>query len=420
MNLFNYQYRIKSYQLWILTIWISLGLFSCNGAHNEPDEVSDILTFRIAVPYTDLGSRADDQGHDEVDSDNPDMEDFINPNDIAIFMFLGDEDNAPKIGWWTILKQNEYPETSITGYGSEYVISIKLNRTTLSLLKPGLEIGPNSNDMVILRLAVLANQKASKKSTMENKYVGYDSISTYKALVDKASGNSTSLGTNFYPSGGEFTGAIPMFGSMLSEVSARELYYSRPDEIIDLGNLELLRSLVKVRLKDETVKVNGYPKVSPYDNGVPPTTTTGTTNSGLSYYYRKLFNVPYDAINYVNGQQVHNINLCTEGNDKQSYVGNVAPTDMSAEGILYTTYCPEQKIDPKEQSKSPFFTFYYKESEEAEKWESKNVYLEGSELNGVTDYRGLIRNHVYTIAITNQTSRSDSNGIVANVIDEEW
>lgn len=360
---------------------------------------NDYITLRLTIPFSTVTTRTGNQKYEEVDSTFPSFEDFINPNDIGIFFFLGEENDAPLVGKWALLaKESKDPNTSMTGYGSHYVITLKMTREDLYKAKPDINIGPNSLDVVKFRVVTLANEKIKK--TEENDYSNYDKYKTYKALIDAAYTQTLSLGTSFYSiQNGQFVSSIPMFGTCLFEIKANELYYTRPDEVIDLGDIYMLRCLVKVRLVDNTVKnAQGYPKISCEKK------ITGK-DGGLNYIYRRAYNLPLDAINYQNGFQVDDIHLCTNST-YASYVGNITNTGKE----IYSSYCPEQLAETnKEELPFPRFSFSYQMSE-GEIWKTDTIHLRGTALpNG--DF-GLIRNHIYTVEVTNETTtrsgKSDS------------
>lgn len=354
---------------------------------------NDCITFSLTVPFSAPATRIDNQGHEEVDSTFPSFEDFINPNDIGIFVFLGEEENAPLVGKWTLLADSKDPSTGMTGYGSYYVITLRMTRDDLKKVDPDIDIGPQSTNTIKFRVVTLANEKLDKR--LKNDYSTYKECTTYAALIQKAYGNNLSLGTSFYYTvNGAIVGSIPMFGMRLFEVRADELYYTRPDDIVDLGDIYMLRCLVKVRLVDKTLKDGqGYPKISCDKK------ETGN-DGGLNYIYRQAYNLPLNAIRYQNGTQMENIHLCTNYLSP-SYVGNIKNTDMNIPEVVYSSYCPEQLVGSHKGAQYPLFTFSYRMAEN-EPWKTRTVSLNGIRLPDGTF--GLIRNHIYTVEVTNEAA----------------
>lgn len=373
----------------------------------EPSDEKDGVTFSLTIPFSSDATRADKQGHEEVDSDFYTFEDFINPNDIGVFVFLGEEEDAPLVNMWTLLAQSKNPNTSMTGYGSHYVITLRMTRDELVKVRPDIHIGPNSSDIIKFRVVTLANENFKKAG--ENNYSDYNGCKTYKALVDKAYSKELSLGTKFYPNGGPLDSSIPMFGMCLFEIRADDLYYTRPDEVIDLGDIYMLRCLAKVRFVDNTTKKGLYPRISCDRNTHP--------KAGLNYIYRKAYNLPFDALRYQNGYQMDNIHLCTSS-QYTGNVDNIKSTDKTDPKVLYSSYCPEQRIGSYSSTLYPNLTFYYKRTAD-HYWESYTVVLEGTQLPDGS--YGLIRNHIYTIEVTNDTTRSgEDTGPQIKVTDRTW
>lgn len=409
------KHNIKTLLIIAFLLLSTAGLAGCDQEADviEPTPVpvpseSDYVDIKFTMPMV-KPSRADINDHPEVDSSFPSFENFINPNDIGIFIFLGESDNAPLVGKWVLLAQSKEPYISITGYGSYYVIALRIKRERLQEISPGINIGPNSSDVIKFRVVVLANQKFN--STKTNDYADYDGCNTYKELIAKAETIQLKLGTNFYPTG-HFTATIPMFGMRLFEVRADDLYYTAPYEVINLGEILLVRSMVKFRCIDSTVKNGGYPQIIVDSKGYNPT-------PGIYYVYRELFNLPANALTYANGVQPYELNLCTSGMN-----AGTAPNLFNLDnvpGMIYSAYIPEQKVSMYMGNRYPYFIFYYKKDLQS----ALTIYDRKIELDGTTlpdGSSGLLRNHIYTIEITNDPAARSGDGsdLQVNVSHEVW
>lgn len=431
--------KLQLNTLTLLTAFLmSAWLFASCSGQDEPVMPSesgvdpdDVISMSLRLPFTGASSRADNQGHPEVPSDFPSFEDYINPDDICIMMFLGDSDAAPRIFKWVGYNHTNDESFSMTNDGSVYTVKFSLSRVEFLKLKPGLDISPGSSELIKLRVVVVANESINKGTmTYDLPYKKYDLCTTYGSFFETAEKKSFSLGTGFYPENGPLTSTIPMFGMRLFEIKCSDLYKTSPENVTDLGEIYLLRSLVKVRLLDETDKPDGiYPMISDVkpeldDEGNPKYDDKGNpiqTQAGLVYRYRMANYLPYDAKNLINGFQVGNINPTTPNSGTLKPGGNVKNTDKNDPKEVYASYCPDQKVDENSGIKYPNFSFYYKLSDTSD-WQEMTVPMTGTELPDGS--RGFIRNHIYSIVVRNDApvarSADGGSGISVSMTESQW
>ncbi len=260
-------------------------------------------------------------------------------------------------------------------------------------------------------------------TVVTNDYSGYNNCLTFKSLVDQAMSTYFSLGTGFYnqDSDGKWVGVIPMYGMELMEVTVSDLYNTSSEKPLILDEIYMLRSLVKVRLLDETVKTDGYPQVVyRYLTGEDSNGKLTYESGGVDYLYRQPYNLPCKPMEYVNGYQINDINVkLTSLNANSGRVADVNNTDKEEPGVVYNSYMPEQYVEYNSQKNMnyPNFRFYYKLNEGSE-WEEMTVDMIGTEL---PDGRhGFIRNHIYSIVVKSTESRAVDGGIRVSLEESCW
>ena len=174
---------------------------------------------------------------------------------------------------------------------------------------------------------------------------------------------------------------IPMYGlSQEFTMSERDMYFSRPDDRLNLGEVSLLRAMNKVRL------VNAIPEAEmegEYPQLVSATITYGSPDG---------FVTPVDPGSYVNGQQVHTDRCLSD-------VAN-RPTQTFREGTLVDksliTYLPVQTL----QTGAPTLMITMRNA--AGETREFPVDLNDPQYETIHGQWGgmMLRNHVYTLAIT--------------------
>ena len=175
---------------------------------------------------------------------------------------------------------------------------------------------------------------------------------------------------------------IPMYGlSQEFTMSERDMYFSRPDDRMMLGEVSLLRAMNKVRL------VNAIPADEMVDG-----TYSQLVSATITYGSPDGFVTPDDPGSYVNGQQVHT--------DRVFSAAQTRPTQAFMEGTLVDksliTYLPVQKLG--EGAPTLMITMRNAAGETRE----FPVDLNDPQYETIHGQWGemMLRNHVYTLEIT--------------------
>lgn len=413
---------------------------SCNSILEEggacPESDSVMLSFKMLTSAPMTGTRTDGQGHDEVDSEFREFEDGINVNDFAFFIFVGEGEGAKLVVKNTNIASSTDPTTMITGSPGAYTVTVKIDRETLDT-KLGHPIEPGSTAPVNFRFVVFANCYSPVDTE-----VNPDGGGRYDALVGNTFGeviaNAAKWGfamdeiyssvENDSPVEGLYKGNIPMYGTNNFTVTEGALYASRPDDRIYLGEIDLLRALAKVRVVDNIPQRDkdtlGFPRIE------------WVEFIGTQDYARQL---PYDALNYKNGTQVHTPNIF---NPKDNFVTADAVTPFKL-GTIYNDltspavngnvtrigYVPEQKIANANGNVAegyPMFriTVGTKGMRNADgsittvETEVYDVPMTGYE-DQTFDFGGnILRNHIYTLSV-NQVKLGVPADITLNVSELE-
>lgn len=374
-----------------------------------PESDSVMMSFKMITSAPMTGTRADDF-HKEVDSEFREFEDGINVNDFAFFIFVGEGDDAKLVVKNTNIASSTDPTTMITGSPGAYTVTVKMDRETLDT-KLGHAIKPGSNDKVNFRFVVFANCKSSNPAGGD-----YNALTgeTYKEVIQQASQWGFAM-TNIYTGNDAVTdissaygkGNIPMFGTNNFTTTEGALYASRPDERIYLGEIDMLRAVAKVRVIDNIPQADkdayGYPKIEMVE-------FIGTQDC--------LRQLPADAVNYVNGKQVHTPNIYNpkEGGlviedaiaTAEFKLGTI-PNDWSMTptvgNVTRIGYVPEQVIDNVNGNIElgyPMFRITVAtkgNADGATDWETYNVPMTGYDGNNFEFGDNILRNHIYTLSV---------------------
>lgn len=373
--------------IWIFMLPLLVALSACSMVEQPetpcPVEVSDnkiSLSFRMMSSNITRDTRADNQGHEETDSEWQDFEDAINERDFAFFIFLGEEEDAPLIIKVENIFQSKDPDLIITGGFGAYTISLTIPKKILED-KLGRELNPESYSAIQFRIVLLANCYSPGNG---GDYQGLNPAS-YRDLIDKTAEWSFNMSEihNYTSDGGDYTidgiykGFIPMFGTRLFSATEKDLYASRPDNRIWLGEMWLLRSLAKVRVVDNIKKEGGaiYPRISRAEI----VSSTATSRP-----------LPYDAVNYADGEQVHEPNiLTTEDSGNMNYILGV----LSKGSKNMFGYIPEQAI----KDNLPEFKVTVDINET--KSETYLIPMSGYKQQTLDFGKNILRNHIYTLQI---------------------
>lgn len=353
---------------------------------NDPEppakEGGDVeLTFRV-VSAANLtghsGTRTDDKDHDEEDSQQPNVEDYININDFQFHIFVGTSatDANPKL-LYSCTKLADNPDVTYVGGKGVYDIHITVSEETMKTFF-GSDYDINSRTPVYFRVMLVANSNASQTAMTPKEITGTD----FNAMMTSANALTYTL------PGSEFS--LPMYGlGPWQTTTLYELSDSRPEDPTSLGSVTLLRAVSKVRIADEIPRQPGneYPRIA-------SVTFTYASQSGYA--------LPDNAGAYIDGTQVHTVNIPeqTAANTTINLVSAKETVDngtVTATETVFYGYCPEQRIG----TATPQFVINIQPSEGAT-LTTYTVPMAGYNGNPFT-WAGsegmLLRNHIYTLAI---------------------
>ncbi len=401
-------------KLYIPVILTTL-LLSFTACRNEsepviPDENDDItLSFRMS---TGVASRADDSGHQETDSEYPWFEDRIDPEDLAVFIFIkkaGSDDENEKL-----LLNTKAPHDSvdfyIDGAPGEYIANMTISRAYLDEILET-KIGPNGTENLNFRIVLFANCSApGTDGQFDFPSLSAAETKNYKTLIetlrDKKWCYSMSWLYNANPENNDITSIydgrpIPMFGTNTFLTTQKRLYDSRPDNPFYLGSIDLLRAVAKVRVVDNIQNKgnDGYPKVIGAE-------IFGTEDQA--------YQLPYNALEYKNGNQVHQPNIVAERNQllPQGIQLGRLPDSWTMtpanerKGSTFAGFIPEQKIgyiNNNVDESAPYFKIsvaMYRDLDGSDAIQNFIVNMNDPDLNyehGFGD--NILRNHIYTLSV---------------------
>ena len=364
----------------------------------QPEEPSLALSFRVttSIPLSRKApSRADDQGHEEQTYDYP-FEDEINLNDFGFFIFAYKADGSadPVLLYKNTNVTNSPSELEIAGGLGDYTVNLDLPASLAEqfLTDPTTELSPNGSRSLKVRIAIIANSNASRQKPglwgewgpfVSAWEIEHQSLTanpaTFTQFIEKIDDEMV-----FTPDYGNNFGylLIPMYGlSQEFTMSERDMYFSRPDDRMMLGEVSLLRAMNKVRL------VNAIPADEMVDG-----TYSQLVSATITYGSPDGFVTPDDPGSYVNGQQVHT--------DRVFSAAQTRPTQAFMEGTLVDksliTYLPVQKLG--EGAPTLMITMRNAAGETRE----FPVDLNDPQYETIHGQWGemMLRNHVYTLEIT--------------------
>lgn len=318
----------------------------------RPASPSDSIMLSFKVVSSNISTRADGQYHPEVGSAWKQFEDLIDLNDFAFYIFLESAPNKPLIMRMTDIAKSTDPNSMVTGAYGAYTVTTVIPKLNLEKLL-GYEIAPGSETRVDFRLVLLANTKRVKGQTFDYDALApttpltaanedLSDVTTFEQFMTNANQIDFNFNDSFYSDitndsevGGLYKEAIPMFGMLTASATEDELYTSRPEERIRMGEVLMLRSVAKIEVIDNAEKdANGYPYVE-------SVRVEGLTNMA--------YQLPSDAAHYVNGQQVHTLRWhpasgTSTDNNSTFALGYLNATNPHAIGTVRFGYLPEQDI----------------------------------------------------------------------------
>lgn len=391
------------------------------------------LSFRMNTDAGRASTRTDDQGHPEEDAELP-LEEAFNTRDFAFYIFAEGNDEASRGDGARLLYANfdihntTDPYTMITGAGGQYNVTVTLPARTLAAIL-GHELQPDSDNPVRFRMILLANSTAGLTDEMAGgEGWGSSGVERYRTGIPHAAGATTfgdviqaaesfrfsysdmhedspdSYGATV---DGVVKGTIPMFGSISAQASERQLLASRPYERIYFGEVFMLRSLAKLRVRDaiREKSADGFPRLH---------------SARLVYEVPDAYMVPAGASEYVNGSQVHTMRVCNpaEGTPPAVTSHNLPfislPTLSSAFRGTLLSYIPEQAIttgrpvlELRVQTR-PFTDIYglptnsYQPTDNSQLADCTRLYtipLAGYNGQGFTWGDKILRNHIYDLNV---------------------
>lgn len=359
----------------------------------QPEENSLALSFRVttSIPLSRKApSRADSENHPEETYDYA-FEDEINLNDFGFFIFAYKADGStdPVLLYKNTNVTSSSSEMEIAGGLGDYTVNLDLPASLAEqfLTDPTTELSPNGSRSLKVRIAIIANSNASR---LKPGLAGFNDL---KAAWDDKTTNGVATFTQFTDIAKDmvftpdYTGSyakllIPMYGlSQEFTMSERDMYFSRPDDRMMLGEVSLLRAMNKVRL------VNAIPADEMVDGTYPQ-----LVSATITYGSPDGFVTPVNPGSYVNGQQVHTDRVCPAAPTR--------PTQTFREGTLVDksliTYLPVQRLG--EGAPTLVITMRNAAGETRE----FPVDLADPQYETIHGQWGgmMLRNHVYTLAIT--------------------
>lgn len=341
----------------IIILISALLLCGCSLINEDPSrdcpayDGSENITLSFQMMTTDglLYSRTDDLNHEEVGSEYRQFEDGIDMKDCAMFVFAKMEDSTGDevlLFKNTNLGQSSNPDIYIAGAPGSYTVNFTIAKSRLNDLL-NIKLSPGAQEKISLRVLMLANcsSPGTDAQTKWNQING----STYSAVIQQLSDWTFAMSYIYDGTGGPGAANIynkkqaPMFGTMKVDVTQDALYYSRFDNRVYMGEMEMLRAIAKVRVVDniQNKDIDGYPKI------------LSAQFIGSQSTVKQL---PKGAADYVNGTQVHEPNIAEPDkeltlNGATEYNLGTIPdswsmtTSENRKGATWIGYVPEQKID---------------------------------------------------------------------------
>ncbi|MDE6484144.1 MAG: hypothetical protein K2L14_01965 [Duncaniella sp.] len=400
----------------LITLTSLLMLTGC-GWIGDSDEcpVTDNSTISLSFNMMTSGpilSRTDaDPAHREVDSEYREFEDGIDISDLAVFIFAkitGSAEPERLVYKLTDLTKSDDARIKVLMLSGSYQVDIMIFRDDLMEILGGYEITPEGQENISFRMLVMANcsSPGTNAAAKWNAIDGKD----YTKVIEQLDTWDFAMGYIYNPDGtGDVTSLyqnkkkhVPMFGTyMFPPVSEDALYYSRPENRVYLGEMDLLRALAKVRVVDNIPgKVDGFPRISSVE---------------FVSSQSEAHQLPYDAAKYVNGQQVHDPaiahpeNSLTPENPIIYRLGTLpaawcmTPPD-ERKGEVFIGFVPEQQISIVNNvldSGMPMFRITIDVMKADGELETLTYDVPMTRYNGKTFNFGanILRNHIYTLSV---------------------
>lgn len=305
----------------------------------------------------------------------------------------------------TDIAKSTDPNSMVTGAYGAYTVTTVIPKLNLEKLL-GYEIAPGSETRVDFRLVLLANTKRVKRQAFDYDALApttpltaanedLSDVTTFAQFMENANKIDYNFNEGFYSNiasdsevSGLYKEAIPMFGMLTASATEDELYTSRPEERIRLGEVLMLRSVAKIEVIDNAEKDdNGYPYVE-------SVRVEGLTNMA--------YQLPANAETYQNGQQVHTLRWhpasgTATDNNATFALGYLNATNPHARGTVRFGYFPEQDIA------YGMPVIHVTAKLDADRTESYAIPMDGNAdypLNNSGGFgNAILRNHIYSLSI---------------------
>lgn len=336
----------------------------CPGGEDDDSEYIT-LSFRLVAQLPE-SSRAGE-------SEWPEFEDCVFADEFSFYIYAVLSDGSQPL----LMKVDNLagvtdPFTNISGGPSIFTLRASIAKTDFE------DIIPSDEDIIRLRIVVFANSRTAVSSL--NSFEKYNSFSS---LIASATAWNYNIFGTIYPGTGSMNGGlkkgakIPMYGTALLSVSRENLNKSTPSSPVWGDDMYLLRSLAKIKVVDHIENRNestGLPRVE-----------SVTFNAPTSH----AFTLPYDAINYVNGQQVSSPRIC-DGMPMQIALLKRKPGE-------WIGYIPEQSIDKPKIT----INITYELKPDGTPLDQVSFEVPMTGYNGQTFEFGdnILRNHIYTLSV---------------------
>lgn len=352
----------------------------------QGEDEAGLVTLSFKLISSSIATSRADASHEEISSEWPAFEDLIQTDDFAFFIFCKQEDGTwPLVLKMTDIKNSTDPNMMITGAPGTYTVTAVISKDKL-----GHDITPGSKDLVNFRMVVLANTGA------DNNYDDLDTTS-YEKFIEAASELKININTIYQASSDSdsvdelFKGGIPMFGLKEFSFSKGDLYSSRPEERLWVGNIYMLRALSKIRVVDTITRAEGtvLPRIEK------------VTFQG---YTLEAYALPYNAAAYKNEQQVETPKPGTYGDTEAIRLGYLNPTDKTT----VFGYIPEQNIfeNPLLPKLNITITFELDAEGKPSNTETFEIPMWGYNDQQFTFGDAILRNHIYTLSVNLDTNHN--------------
>lgn len=373
-------------KLHILTFILAFLLTGCSIMEDYDGSCPDIevdesecinFTFRMVVSPTEKTR------YDEIESEWPEFEDRIDPDDFAFFIYAQLSDNTmPFIMKVTDITKTKDPHTSISGGPSVYNVKVSVPKKDIDNIVPDGDI--------TLRIVAFANTG--------KKYLKLNSTdeASFNNLIGMTEGWDYNL-SDIYSGTGDLisTAKLPMYGTITFDATRESLNKSRPDNPVLGGNMYMLRSLAKIKVIDKISNrdmATGFPRIE-----------TVTFNSTKDRAYM----LPYNPGSYENGHQVETAHPWPEGDTRE--------INLSQKDNVWFGYIPEQAISSGPKLKITV-TYSLKGDGTPQEQETFEVSMSGYKNQVFGFGESILRNHIYTLSVE---SIADEKPIL-NIAVKDW